>query len=208
MGNVSSPIFAISRHRIEIDGPGVRTLVGFYNCPLSCAYCINPQCKDIYKCSTWTPLRLNEFVKMDDLYFKASNGGITFGGGEPGMHHDFIREFRKVCDSKWSIAIETTLNFPDYILYSLIESIDYYIIDIKDMSNDIYLRYTKKDNKLVVDNLKFIASNGFQDRCSIKIPCIPNYNTQNDIAISQNIIQSMGFQNIKLFDYVIRKPYD
>jgi pyruvate formate lyase activating enzyme len=76
------------------------------------------------------------------------------------------------------------------------------------MSDDIYLRYTKKDNKSVVDNLKFIASKGLQDRCLIKIPSIPKYNTQNDIAISKNIILSMGYQNIILFDYVIRKPHD
>ena len=37
-------IIGISRHRIQSDGSGIRTLIGFHGCPLRCKYCLNPQC--------------------------------------------------------------------------------------------------------------------------------------------------------------------
>ena len=37
-------IIGISRHRIQSDGSGIRTLVGFHGCPLRCKYCLNSQC--------------------------------------------------------------------------------------------------------------------------------------------------------------------
>ena len=38
------PIMGVERLRINSDGDGVTTLVGFYGCPLKCRYCLNPQC--------------------------------------------------------------------------------------------------------------------------------------------------------------------
>ena len=39
-----APILGVERHRIETDGNGVTTLVGFYGCPLRCKYCLNQYC--------------------------------------------------------------------------------------------------------------------------------------------------------------------
>ena len=44
MSGTKAPVFAVSRHRLGTDGAGVTTLVGFRGCPLSCRYCLNPEC--------------------------------------------------------------------------------------------------------------------------------------------------------------------
>jgi len=36
-------LVGLSRHRINVDGAGVTTLVAFHGCPLDCKYCLNPQ---------------------------------------------------------------------------------------------------------------------------------------------------------------------
>ena len=36
-------LIGLSRHRINVDGAGVTTLVAFHGCPLNCKYCLNPQ---------------------------------------------------------------------------------------------------------------------------------------------------------------------
>ena len=69
-------IFAISRHRIATDGKGVTTLVTMHGCPLSCHYCLNPQCKDeATKFRDYTPQQLLSEVANDNLYFLATGGG-------------------------------------------------------------------------------------------------------------------------------------
>lgn len=139
---------------------------------------------------------------MDDLYFQATNGGVTFGGGEPGLNYVFIKEFRDICNPNWSIAIETTLNYSKKVLDVLIDCVDFFIIDIKDLSKDVYKSYTSKDNVLVVENLKYIARLQLQKKCCIKTPHIPNYNSEYQIETSILKLKQMGFDNIETFDYI------
>lgn len=137
---MKAPIIGISRHRLLTDGEGVTTLVAFHGCPLCCKYCINSQCNaaDGIK-ETLTPQQLYEKVKIDDIYFVVTGGGITFGGGEPMLRYDFITEFREICGDKWKIYLETSLNVKRDFVEQLVNVIDYWIIDIKDWNDDIYL---------------------------------------------------------------------
>ena len=90
-------IIGISRHRLTTDGEGVTTLVAFNGCPLRCKYCINKISWDPEKGRTYTPERLFEEVKVDQLYFLATRGGITFGGGEPMLQGEFIKTAMATC---------------------------------------------------------------------------------------------------------------
>ena len=108
---MKAPIIGISRHRLLTDGEGVTTLVAFHGCPLRCIYCINSQCNAVDGIKeTLTPEQLYEKVKIDDIYFLVTGGGIMFGGGEPLLHYDFITEFRKIYGDRWKIYLETSLN--------------------------------------------------------------------------------------------------
>ena len=140
-------IIGISRHRFLVDGDGVTTLVAFHGCPLHCKYCLNPQCNttDGVK-GILSPRQLYDKVKIDDIYFLVTGGGIMFGGGEPLLRSEFIKEFRKICSDKWKIYVETSLNVDKSAIEPLLEIIDYWVVDIKDWNNDIYCAYTGKDN--------------------------------------------------------------
>lgn len=82
--NLFAPFIGLCRHRIQTDGEGVTTLAAFHGCPLHCRYCLNPQCHTSPDRWLWhTPETLYQEVKQDELYFLATGGGITFGGGEP-----------------------------------------------------------------------------------------------------------------------------
>lgn len=88
---LSAPLIGTDRHRLSTDGRGVTTLVAFHGCPLRCRYCLNPQCFDTSR--TWrtvTPQQLLAEVAIDNLYFQATGGGVTFGGGEPLLRSEFI----------------------------------------------------------------------------------------------------------------------
>ena len=70
------------------DGIGVTTLVAAYGCLLRCQYCLNPHSwqQETNQCE-YTPEKLLNEVKQDNLYFLATGGGITFGGGEPDVYN-------------------------------------------------------------------------------------------------------------------------
>ncbi|WP_295727913.1 radical SAM protein [uncultured Muribaculum sp.] len=202
----TAKIIGIARHRLEIDGDGVTTLVAFHGCPLLCRYCLNPQSfGNGAGFKEYTPESLYQEVRIDELYFLATRGGITFGGGEPAMRIGFIQRFRKICGDEWGINIETSLNVPTENVSSLLPIVDTLIIDIKDMNPEIYCDYTGQDNSRVLDNLRLIADSGRQGDCIIRIPLIPDFNTEADREASRAALEQLGFTRFDLFTYQIRK---
>lgn len=199
-------MIGIARHRLSTDGDGVTTLVAFHGCPLRCRYCLNPQSLgDDSRFKKYSPEDLYAATRMDELYFLATGGGVTFGGGEPGLRHDFIRKFRKLCGPDWKLNMETSLNVPVSNIESLLPVIDTFIIDIKDMNPDIYRNYTGQTNDLVIDNLKLIAASGRQNNCIIRLPRIPDFNNESDRMASKAELEKLGFTHFDLFTYIIKK---
>lgn len=199
-------IIGISRHRLSTDGDGVTTLVAFHGCPLNCCYCLNPQSLiDGNRFKEYTPESLYREVRIDELYFLATDGGVTFGGGEPCLHPDFIRRFRELCGDGWQINLETSLNIPADNIASLLPMVNTLIIDIKDLNPEIYRSYTGQDNSLVLSNLRLIADSGRQEDCIIRLPLIPDFNTETDRHASRTALEQLGFTRFDLFTYLIRK---
>lgn len=202
------PLIGIARHRLTIDGEGVTTLVAFHGCPLRCKYCLNPT--SLHPDGVWKSydcMQLYEEVRKDELYFLASGGGITFGGGEPLLQSEFIREFRQLCGPEWRITVETSLNVPSQNVGELVTVIDNYIIDIKDTNNNIYQQYTEKDNENVFHNLRYLIEQGKTEQITVRTPLIPCYNTENDIAHSIQLLQEMGITRFDRFTYKTPKDY-
>ena len=185
-------IIGIARHRLSTDGDGVTTLVAFHGCPLRCRYCLNPQSLgDGGHFREYSPEQLYAETRIDELYFIATNGGVTFGGGEPCLRPQFIREFRELCGPEWRLNLETSLNVPVANIEALLPVVNILIIDIKDMNPDIYRDYTGQSNAFVLENLR--------------IPLIPGYNTDADRDASRKALEALGFTRFDLFTYQIRK---
>lgn len=199
-------IIGIARHRLSTDGDGVTTLVAFHGCPLRCRYCLNPQSLgDSGRFREYSPEELYAETRIDELYFIATNGGVTFGGGESCLRPQFIREFRELCGPAWQLNLETSLNVPSANIEALLPVVNTLIIDIKDMNPDIYRSYTGQSNDLVLDNLRLIADAGRQQDCIIRTPLIPDYNTDTDRDASRKALEALGFTRFDLFTYIIRK---
>ncbi len=199
-------IIGIARHRLSTDGDGVTTLVAFHGCPLCCRYCLNPQSLgDGGRFREYSPEQLYAETRIDELYFLATNGGVTFGGGEPCLRPDFIRHFRELCGESWQINLETSLNVPADNIASLLPVVNTLIIDIKDMNPEIYRNYTGWGNSIVLPNLRLIANSGRQSDCIIRIPLIPDFNTDADREASRAALEQLGFTRFDLFTYQIRK---
>ena len=202
---ITAPLIAINRHRLTTDGEGVTTLVGFHGCPLHCQYCLNAQC--LQADGVWcrlTPGELYSEVEIDDLYFMATGGGICFGGGEPLLRSDFIKAFAEIMNPEWKLTIETSLNVPLENVKAIASLVQMWYVDIKDMNPDIYKAYGCKENKQVVSNLQWLAANGYADKVIIRLPLIPEYNTDEDRQRSQQQLEDMGFTNFDKFNYIVR----
>lgn len=198
------PLLSLSRHRIAIDGAGVTTLVAGAGCPLACRWCINARLLREAKPTPVTARELCEKVRADDLYFRATGGGVTFGGGEALLHADFLAAFCAVCPEAWRINAETSLAVPRAAVETAAGCVDAFIVDCKDMDADIYRRYTDGDGARMRENLAFLLSVVGPERVHVRVPLIPEYNTEEDLSRSAEALREMGVSQIELFRYVRR----
>ena len=203
---ITFPLAFFDRLRMATDGAGVTALVGAWGCPLACKLCINPH--------TWherrdgqqdfervTPAELYERVKVDNLYYLATGGGVTFGGGEPLLHTEFITAFRAICPPEWRIYAESCLHIPPSHIPAAAACVDWFFIDIKDMNPAIYKAYTGRDNTLVKENLKTLLSLVSSDRVTVRVPRIPGFNTEADVEASVDELKAMGVEHVDVFSY-------
>ena len=192
----------VDRLRVINDGDGVTTLVAGYGCPLRCKYCLNPQCFEEEKpVKSYMISELLQEVAVDDLYFQATGGGIVFGGGEPLLQADFIHAFRAACPKEWKLYLESSLAVSQEELRKIIDDIDFFLIDIKDMNPEIYQAYTGKKSDRVFQNLKMLVDSGKAERTCLRIPLIPEYNSDKDRKFSVEKLKQMGFTEFDLFEY-------
>lgn len=200
-----APIVTCARLRMQTDGKGVTTLVCFHGCPLRCRYCINPfSFVEDTKRESLTPKQLYDRVKIDALYFLATGGGVTFGGGEPLLYGRFLQEFREICGQDWHLCAETSLNVPREQVELAAECIDHFYVDCKDTNPDIYRRYTGRNNEKMLENLRFLLSLVGPERITVRLPLIPEYNTEEDRQHSRDALQKMGIQKFDLFTYRVK----
>lgn len=210
---MKAPIFAIDRLRMGTDGPGVTTLVTFMGCPLKCKYCLNDKCHEpIYEADGKTlrkgimmlsPQELYDKVKIDNIYFQATGGGICFGGGEPGVYSEYITKFRDFCGDKWKITIETSgdMSWNDYKRLAPIA--DLWIVDVKTLNGDIYTEYTGRVSG-VHQQLKGLKKFVDLNKVVIKIPHIPDYTTDDDVKNSISEVRKLGFKRVQEIRYIKR----
>lgn len=195
------PVFGIQRLRMETDGAGVTTLVGLLGCPLRCRYCLNPHAgRPDTPHRNMTAEALIAELAVDDVYFTATGGGVTFGGGEPLLHAGAILEFARKRPPAWRICLETSLHAPSSVLESLLPVVDGFIVDVKDLDPERYARYTGGSIEPMLANLRALAAHA--DRVRVRVPEIEGYNTAEDCDRTEAALRQMGLRNIERFHYV------
>lgn len=186
------------------DGEGLTTLIGGVGCPLHCKFCLNPQCNgEVDK--SYTVEELFNSVKCDSLYFEATDGGVTFGGGEPLLQAEFIREFVDFVRNNghnWRFCVETSLAVKWTKVALLADIIDEWIVDLKDADEWTYFAYTGMSGKTARENLARLASI-CPERIRVRLPLIPGFNSAESLDFSHNFVRGLGIERIDRFEYIV-----
>lgn len=198
------PLLSLARLRMGTDGTGVTTLIAGAGCPLRCRWCINARLLREARPEMVSAEELLRRVRIDDLYFRATGGGVTFGGGESLLHAAFLRRFRALCPPEWRVSAETSLAVPEENVRAAAEAADEFLVDCKDMDRAVYRRYTGGGGERMEANLRLLLRLAGPERVLVRVPRIPEYNTAEDQARSAEALRGMGVTRLELFDYVVR----
>ena len=79
---------------------------------------------------------------------------------------------------------------------------DLFVVDCKDMNEDIYRKYTGEDLSAAEENLAFLLQRKDAENVLVRVPLIPGYNTEEDQRRSAEKLRQMGVKRLDLFSYV------
>ena len=184
------------------DGDGIRTLIILTGCPLRCKYCINPfTWNNEIEPKQYSAETLYAKILVDRPYMIATNGGITFGGGEPLLQSDLICEFREICDKEITIYVETSLNVSWNNIEKCVDLVDKFYVDIKAVDNNIYREYTGADLNVALENLRRLLDRVGNKNIIVRIPVIPEFTTEVMQYQYVEKLKDMGITEFDLFEY-------
>jgi len=191
-------IFDIKQFAVH-DGPGIRTTVFFKACPLSCAWCHNPESRDaciaevdaVYKIgkkekivmekigTEYSVDELLAYLLKDIHVMEESSGGVTISGGEPLSQFEFLKTL--LFELKRS-DIHTCVDTTGYANGNRIEEIlpytDLFLFDLKHYDEKKHIEYTGVSLEPIVNNLNKVLENNRE--LHLRIPVIPGINDSHE----------------------------
>lgn len=117
-------------------------------------------------------------------------GGVTFSGGDPLLHHEFLMQVLNKCHAlQIDTAIETSGYAKLEIFLEIMEHIHFAFIDIKNMDREKHREGTGVYNDLVLSNIEALKRFGWKGRLVLRQPTISGYNDSEENA--RNLIEFM-----------------
>ncbi|MCI9449189.1 MAG: glycyl-radical enzyme activating protein [Clostridiales bacterium] len=110
-----------------------------------------------------------------DMPFYGKNGGVTFSGGEPLLQADFICECMKKCKKlEITTAVDTCGNVPREDIDRVLPYTDFFLYDIKAVTEEIHIKGTGTSNKSILENCRYLSDIGI--KLHVRIPLIGSFN--------------------------------
>ena len=147
-----------------------------------------------------TPEELVAKINKNVAILNMSGGGVTFSGGEPLSHWQFVLECMKLLRNKTNRALQTCGFAPSDVFEKVLSECDYVLYDLKLMDNEKHKRYTGVENTLILKNYETLARSGKE--FITRIPLIPTVNdTEENIRATAIFMNGLGVKKIELLPY-------
>ena len=141
-----------------VDGPGIRTVIFFNGCKLRCKYCHNPETWAM-KEFNYTHEEIAKVILKNKNYFIRS-GGVTFSGGEPLLHSDFIIDVCKILKQENIYVAIDTAGVGNGNYSELLKYVDLVLLDIKHTNKDKYKELTGMEMNEVFNFIDALNKSG------------------------------------------------
>ncbi len=137
-------------------------------------------------------ISINDLMKKIDneaIFFDQSGGGVTFSGGEPLMHSEYLIEILKECGKRmYHRVVDTTAFSKLETALEVARHTELFLIDLKVMDSKIHKEFTGVSNEKILSNIVELA----KTRCELifRIPLIKGVNSSKE-----NIEETAKFIN-------------
>ncbi|MEG0798640.1 MAG: 4-hydroxyphenylacetate decarboxylase activase [Acidaminococcaceae bacterium] len=142
-------------------------------------------------------------ILIRDFNNWGAEGGVTFTGGEPLLHHDYLLAVLKQCyRAQIHTAIETSTYVANKNFLEIMDYIHFAFMDVKNMDRDKHKEGTGVYNDQILENIASLKKSGWQGRAVLRQPTIAGFNDSTDNAL--RLIEFMtknGYEEINLLKF-------
>ena len=174
------------------------------NCKKECEH---EECKPFGRCILACPQNCLEITgkKVEDESLAAelkenaavlgdSFGGFTFSGGEPLAQKDFLLALIEELKG-YHLCIETSGFASSEVFSAVIDKLDFVIMDIKLINDELHKKYTGVSNKQIIENFKILKNSG--KPYIIRTPLIPNItDTKENLNDIKSLIGNSDWEQL------------
>ena len=168
----------------------------------ACGQCI-PYCKaGLRKIvgTQWTAQALAKELTKGKTLFDQSGGGVTFSGGEPTMQWPFVKETIDLLDGIHT-AIETSGYCTEEVFRSVMETLDFIMLDVKQTDPQVHKTFCGVDNAPILRHAQLLAMG--DTPYVLRVPLIPVVNdTKTHLkAVAQLCVGAKACLGVELLPY-------
>lgn len=183
-------------------GPNEEIVIDRRLCKV-CGVCVDVCLADarVVSGETMTTDHVVSVVEKDSLFYRNSDGGVTFSGGEPTHQASFLLELLKDCQSKgFHTCLDTCAHVHWEALKDALEHVDLVLCDVKHMQPERHKELTGADNHLILDNVKRIVEMGKE--IIIRMPLLPGINDSEDnLNALGSFMSELSMRRLDLLPY-------
>lgn len=126
---------------------------------------------------TMTTEQVMQEIRKESLFYFFSGGGVTLSGGDVLLQTDFACEILCACREEGIHTMAELDMFGPYEnAQKVIALLDGYYADVKLMDPQDHRRWTGKDNRTILDNLRRAAAAFPRTPLHVRVPLIPGVN--------------------------------
>ena len=151
----------------------------------------------------YQPEELVARLMRDEPFYRNSGGGVTFSGGEPTIHLEFVATVAEALQARGvHTLLQTCGLYPaDRVEARLLPHLDQIYFDTKIADPERHRQYCGVDNRVILSNLARLAATD-RERVLPRVPLIPTItDTDDNLAGIATILRDLGFDRVALLAY-------
>ena len=140
---------------------------------------------------------------QDAVFYKNTNGGVTFSGGEPTLHLKYLSCLaQKLKEKEIHLCLETCGHYDnEQFEQELLPYLDLVYFDIKIFDRDKHKKYCGVYNDTILRNFETLFS-GKKVKVLPRIPLVPGITAEKDNLLSiRGFLKNCGVEEIGLLPY-------